>query len=61
MRYARVHGTPYRIIPSILTLAAIPIMIKPIDKMVDYIMDHTYRVYVTDDLHIKQVDTKKKK
>lgn len=35
-----------RYIPTAVGLASIPFIIKPIDKLVDYFMDETYRKYL---------------
>ncbi|XP_037938258.1 mitochondrial fission process protein 1 [Teleopsis dalmanni] len=35
-----------KILPTVLGLASIPLIIHPIDHMVDYIMDNTYRKWL---------------
>lgn len=40
-------GKWMKLIPTLIGLAAIPVIIHPIDKGVDRLMDETYRKYVT--------------
>lgn len=42
----KVKGLPGKWGATMVGLASIPFIIKPIDKFVDYAMDETYRKYV---------------
>lgn len=45
LKLAKVRGLPRKWSPTLIGLASIPLIIKPIDHGVDVAMDKTYRKY----------------